>query len=272
MSFWIHARECNKLEGFTPSVKVVIAERDTKAGLWPDDSSAYEDGLPTVTLLPSQQPATASIAPLLEQARDGSAAAIGSLLEAARSYLLLQAEHQLPISMRAKVGPSDIVQETAIDAHRDFLRFRGTTQEELYAWLRTILQNNVMDAVRRFEVAQKRAARREESISVVVDRRGVSVLPAGNNPPDHSAIRREDADLLAGVMARMPDDYQTILRLRYWEGLTFPQIADRIGRSEEASRKLWYRALARLTVELQADPAEPGTPPPTHRTTDVQSD
>jgi len=214
------------------------------------------------TLEPSQLPQTPPIAPLLEQARSGSAAAIGSLLEAARSYLLLQAESQLPISMRAKVGPSDIVQETALDAHRDFLRFRGTTQEEFYAWLRTILQNNVMDAVRRFEIAQKRAARREESISVVVDRRGVSVLPAGSHTPDHSAIRREDANTLADVLARMPDDYQTILRLRYWEGLTFPQIADRIGRSEEAGRKLWYRALARLTVELQSCSAEPRTPPP----------
>jgi len=216
-----------------------------------------------MTLLPTQLPETPSIAPLLDLARDGSATAIGNLLEAARSYLLLQAEHQLPLSMRAKVGPSDIVQETAIDAHRDFLRFRGTTQEEFYAWLRTILQNNVMDAVRRFEIAQKRAARREESINVVVDRRGVSVLPAGGNTPDHSAIRREDAVLLAGVLARMPTDYQTILRLRYWEGLTFPQIADRIGRSEEAGRKLWYRALARLTVELQASPAEP-PPQPQH--------
>ena len=106
--------------------------------------------------------------------------------------------------------------------------------------------------------------KREESISVVVDRRGVSVLPAGSHTPDHSAIRREDANVLADVLASMPDDYQTILRLRYWEGLTFPQIADRIGRSEEAGRKLWYRALARLTVELQSRSAEPRTPPPSH--------
>ena len=217
-----------------------------------------------MTLLPHLSSEPASIAPLLEQAREGSAIAIGSLLEAARSYLLLQADQHLPQSIRAKVGPSDIVQETAIDAHRDFLRFRGTTQEELYAGLRTILQNNVVDAVRRFEMAQKRAAKREASLSVIVDRRGISVLPAGSNTPDHSAIRREDAALLAGVLTRVPDDYQTILRLRYWDGLTFPEIAARIGRSEEAARKLWYRALARLTEELQARPAEQQTPPASH--------
>ena len=217
-----------------------------------------------MTLLPSQLPASPLIAPLLEQARDGSAAAIGSLLEAARSYLLLQAEHELPLALRAKVGPSDIVQETAIDVQRDFLRFHGTTQEQLYAWLRTILQNNVMDAVRRFEMAQKRAVKREASLSVIVDRRGISVLPAGSNTPDHSAIRREDAAMLAGVLTRVPDDYQAVLRLRYWDGLTFPEIAIRIGRSEEAARKLWYRALARLTEELQARPAEQRPSPAPH--------
>ena len=59
------------------------------------------NGLRSMTPLPPHLPASPPIAPLLEQARDGSAAAIGSLLEAARSYLLLQAENQLPISMRA---------------------------------------------------------------------------------------------------------------------------------------------------------------------------
>jgi RNA polymerase sigma-70 factor (ECF subfamily) len=217
-----------------------------------------------VTLLPHLSSEPASIAPLLEQAREGSAIAIGSLLEAARSYLLLQADQHLPQSIRAKVGPSDIVQETAIDAHRDFLRFRGTTQEELYAWLRTILQNNVIDMVRRFELAQMRTAKREANLSVVADRCGTSVLPAGSHTPDHSAIRREDADLLASVLARVPDDYQTILRLRYWDGLTFPEIATRIGRSEEAARKLWYRALARLTEELQTRSVKEQTPPASH--------
>lgn len=218
-----------------------------------------------MTLFPSQQlPTSAPIAPLLERARGGSTEAIGSLLEAARSYLLLHADQQLPLALRAKVGPSDIVQETAIDAHRDFLRFRGTTHEELYAWLRTILQNNVMDAVRRFEMAQKRDVAREASLSIIVDRRGISVLPTGGNAPDHSAIRREDAAMLAGVLTRVPDDYQTVLRLRYWEGLTFPQIAERIGRSEEAARKLWYRALARLSTELRARPADLRTSPQSH--------
>lgn len=202
--------------------------------------------------------ALGAITPLLEQARQGSASALGTLLQAVREYLLLHAEQELPAALRAKLGPSDIVQETAIDAHRDFLSFRGTTAEELYAWLRSILHNNVRDAVRRFEMSQKRSVKREESIDVVVDRRGVSVFRCAGSPPEHSAIRREDAIRVSQVLSAMPLDYQTVLRLRYWEGLTFPEIAGRIGRSDEAARKLWYRALARLNEDLHAaDSASP---------------
>lgn len=68
-------------------------------------------------------------------------------------------------------------------------------------------------------------------------------------------MRREDAARVLQVLDRVPADYQTVLRLRYWDGLTFPQIAERIGRTDEAARKLWFRALARLNAELQAAPA-----------------
>jgi RNA polymerase sigma-70 factor (ECF subfamily) len=205
-------------------------------------------------LPPADPSAMASITPLVEQAREGSAAALGTLLQSVRSYLLLHAENELPMALRAKLGPSDIVQETAIDAHRDFLSFRGTTAEEFYAWLRSILQNNVRDAVRRFEISQKRSTKREESIDVVVDRHGVSVLRSAGAPPEHSAMRREDAARVLQVLDRVPADYRMVLRLRYWDGLTFPQIAERIGRTDEAARKLWYRALARLNAELQHAP------------------
>ena len=64
---------------------------------------------------------------LLDEARHGSTAAIGRLFESARAYLLFLAQKELPPALRAKLGASDVVQETAIDVHRDFPRFAGTT-------------------------------------------------------------------------------------------------------------------------------------------------
>jgi RNA polymerase sigma-70 factor (ECF subfamily) len=194
---------------------------------------------------------------LLDEARHGSDAAIGSLFESARAYLLFLANKELPRGLQAKFGASDLVQETAIEAHRDFARFAGSTPEEFYAWLRSILQNNLRDAVRRYEAAQKRDVGKETRLVSQADqggdaRRMISGPEDRSRPPDGSIIRREDAAKIEAVLARLPDDYRIVLRMRYWDGLTFPQIGDRFGRSAEAARKLWYRAVQKLQDELRA--------------------
>lgn len=194
---------------------------------------------------------------LLGEARHGSTAAIGSLFESARAYLLFLANKELPRGLQAKFGASDLVQETAIEAHRDFERFAGSTPEEFYAWLRSILQNNLRDAIRRYEGAQKRDVGKETRLSSLADRNGVGQrVPSWphdqSQPPDGSIIRREDAAKVEAVLARLPDDYRIVLRMRYWDGLSFQQIGDRFGRSAEAVRKLWYRAVHKLQDELRS--------------------
>ena len=62
---------------------------------------------------------------LIDQARLGSIEASGELLEACRGYLLLIANGQLDADLRQKLGGSDLVQETFVQAHRDFVRFNG---------------------------------------------------------------------------------------------------------------------------------------------------
>jgi RNA polymerase sigma-70 factor (ECF subfamily) len=201
-----------------------------------------------------QQDATAAasgdVLALLERARGGSPAAIGKLFEATRAHLIFLASRQLPVALRPKLGPSDIVQETAVDVHRDFARFDGSTAEEFFAWVRSILQNNVLDAVRRYTVAQKRSLTKEEGLSAVVDHDGGRVISEVMRTPEASAIRREDALAVVAVLGRLSADHQTVLRLRYWDDLSFPQIGERLSRSEDAVRKLWLRALRQLQAEL----------------------
>jgi len=191
-----------------------------------------------------------SVHRLIAAARAGHDDAFGRIFEAFRRHLMLVAHRELPQALRGKVGASDLVQETAVDAQRAFSGFRGSTAEECFAWLRAILCNNVVDAVRYYETSQKRAVGRELSLATETGRRqGVMVeLPRGR--PDGSAIRREDADMLAEVMTRLSDDHREVLRLRYWQGLSFPEIGERLGRSPDAVRKLWYRAVERLQEEM----------------------
>ena len=65
-----------------------------------------------------------------------------------RAYLLLLGNAQLDPRLRAKLGASDVVQETLLEAHRDAATFRGTTAAQRYAWLRQILARNLANASR----------------------------------------------------------------------------------------------------------------------------
>src|SRR5690242_16149898 len=88
---------------------------------------------------------------LLGNARTGSAEALGQLFEACRGDLLAIARHELREQLRAKIDAADVVQETFIDATRDFATFRGETGQQLLGWLRSILRHNLADISRHFE-------------------------------------------------------------------------------------------------------------------------
>src|SRR6516165_1063063 len=100
----------------------------------------------------------------LAAARAGSPEALGQVLETFRAYLLLIAARELDPELRAKGGASDLVQETFLEAQRDFSRFDGTRVEELRAWLRRLLINNVANFTRHYRKVAKRDVGREVAL------------------------------------------------------------------------------------------------------------
>lgn len=196
--------------------------------------------------------ARTDIRDLLAAARRGAPEAIGRLFEVAHGHLVRIAARELPREVRAKIGPSDVVQETAVDMQRDFGRFTGSTAEDLFAWLRAILRNNLVDAVRRYQHAQKRSTDRETSLGSVSAERAEEALATTSLPADGSAIRREEAAVINRALARLPADYRLVIQLRYWSGMSFVAMSPRLGRSPEAVRKLWFRAIESLHAELAA--------------------
>src|ERR1700752_4820512 len=97
----------------------------------------------------------------LAAAPAGSNEALGRALGACRNSLLLVAQHHLGADVQAKGGASDLVQETFLEAQRDFGQFRGTSEEELLAWLRQMLLHNVGTFSRRYRETTKRDVARE---------------------------------------------------------------------------------------------------------------
>ncbi len=184
--------------------------------------------------------------PLLA-ARAGSNEALGQALEACRRYLLLVADKELDPDLRAKGGASDLVQETFLEAQRDFAQFRGSSEKELLGWLRRILLNNLGNFSRRYRDADMRAVGRE----VTLTNDGSSndhcrELPGSALSPSGYAMEREQAEKLERALERLPEDYRNVIHLRYREERPFEEIGRLMNRSPDAARKLWARAMEEL--------------------------
>jgi RNA polymerase sigma-70 factor (ECF subfamily) len=199
--------------------------------------------------MPTNRDAESRSDDLLRQARAGDAEARGRLLEAYRNYLALLARAQIGRRLRGKVDASDLVQEAFLKAHQDFAQFQGATEAELAAWLRQILAARLVDLLRRYLGTRRRNVRLERDLAAELDRssrdldRGLRTPQAS---PSEQAAHRERAVLLADALERLPPDYREAIVLRQVEGLSFAEIAQRMGRTLASVEKLWVRGLVRL--------------------------
>lgn len=204
-----------------------------------------------------------SAAALLDRAQQGSMSSLGRLMSLYANYLKIVVSAQLDSRLGQRVSPSDVVQETFCEAHRDFQAFRGESPEEFLGWMRRILVNNLLRAVEQHVSAAKRDVRREVSIDQL--RRGVeqstwrfgALLTSDQESPSRNLQRIEDQALLAEALSELTPDYREVIRLRHLEGLSFAEVAARMERSSGAVRMLWLRALKQLRVGLSSqDPGE----------------
>ncbi len=195
------------------------------------------------------------VAEWLPAARAGSREAMGQALEAYRAYLLLIANRQLDPALRAKGGASDLVQETFMEAMRDFPRFQGNSSDELQAWLRQMLLHNVANFARGYRGTHKREVGREVALERETPSGGHGPGVAADTPsPSGQAMAQEETESLERDLAQLPDDYKEVIRLRHQDGLSFAEIAQRLQRTENAVRKLWFRAIERLQETMEKPP------------------
>lgn len=191
-----------------------------------------------------------STAFLIQSAKAGDSEHFGQLLEQYRGYLLMLGHRYLADRLRRRVDPSDLVQMTFLEAQRDWEQFRGKTPGEFIAWLRHIFKNNVATAVARHLFAQKRSIDREVNAPAAARHDSapdwITLLPADQSSPSRGVARREEVEMLFEALHRLPEAQAEAVRLRYLEGLTLEQIADRIGKSELAVAGLLKRGLGKL--------------------------
>jgi RNA polymerase sigma-70 factor (ECF subfamily) len=185
----------------------------------------------------------------IQEARDGSTTALGSMIEHCRQYLLAVANQELPAELRAKLGASDLVQDTAFEIQASFGQFSGDRQEEFLAWARGILIYNASNARRQYRETAKRQISRELSLDDD-DSWLKSDLVAKDVPPGDAALINERAVLVQAAVERLPDHFREVIYLRHRDRRSFGEIGQKLGRTSEAVRKLWQRAIERLSDEL----------------------
>jgi RNA polymerase sigma-70 factor (ECF subfamily) len=168
-------------------------------------------------------------------------------LEAFRSYLLLLARIQLDPGPRNRIDPSDIVQQTLLEAHAKADKFQGDDSAQA-AWLRQVLVNNLRDAWRALRRG-KRDIRREQALAEAVDQssaRLAGMLATPQSSPSQRVVRNEDLLRLADALAQVPEAQRKAIVLHHLQDCSLSETARSLGRTDAAVAGLLHRGLKKL--------------------------
>jgi RNA polymerase sigma-70 factor (ECF subfamily) len=202
---------------------------------------------------PVMDRSAAGIALHIRLAREGKAEALSTLLEAYRNYLRILAATCIDRDVRGKTDASDAVQEALIKAHQNFHQFRGTTEQEWITWVRRILVNTLTDLHRKFSPAGRRVSR-ERSLESSLDHSSLmlrNLVAAPGASPSQEAQTREMSVVLADALADLDPEYREVVVLRSLQELPWNEIGERTGRTPDAARMLWTRAMHEVGVAIK---------------------
>jgi RNA polymerase sigma-70 factor (ECF subfamily) len=188
----------------------------------------------------------------VEKQHPGNEGELSPALGRFRGYMLLLARQQLDSRLHGKLDPSDIVQQTLLEAYKDRGRFRGGSDAELAGWLRRILARNLCDALRQLTAA-KRDVAREYSIEQELQASSVVLarwLAAEQSSPSEQAMWHEDLLRLAAALATLPADQRRAVELHHLQGWSLARIAQEMDRGKPAVAGLLHRGMERLRLAL----------------------
>lgn len=196
----------------------------------------------------SDRPAdSAETAQLLEQIAAGDPAAVGVLLDRHRGPVREFLEHRVCPRLRARLDPSDLVQETQLDAGRRLADFLARRPMPFRVWLLKTAYQHLLMARRRHLGADRRAAGREEPLPEASSGGLADRLAGQVSSPSRRLERAERVAQVRRALVLLSDEDREVLLMRTYEDLSYEAIAAVLDVTPAAARQRHGRALRRLS-------------------------
>ena len=178
-------------------------------------------------------------ADLVRRIHAGDGEAFGELYRQYRDRLLFSIRCRMGKGLRAHVQSEDVLQSVMREAIGDLARFEPRGAQALARYLHTCALNKLRGLARRWT-----AERRSGEVALTD-----SILAVANDGADPLAYREPERwERLERALALLPDPMREVILLRQLEGMSNADAAGALGKSADATSKLFARAMARLTT------------------------
>jgi RNA polymerase sigma-70 factor (ECF subfamily) len=202
--------------------------------------------------MPSPEPDTEE---LLNQAARGDRSAVDRLLTRNREQLRGMVKLRMDARLRARIDPSDVVQEALMEAAGKLPDYLAKRPVPFYPWLRRLAWEKLVKLHERHLYAGKRSVLREEPVDLRLPDDSVlnlaQRLAATGASPGQQLIQAEMCKRVRSALAQLPAGDREVLVLRYLEELATAEVAAVLEISEAAVKMRHRRALDRLSRHLE---------------------
>ncbi|HUU15635.1 MAG TPA: sigma-70 family RNA polymerase sigma factor [Sedimentisphaerales bacterium] len=193
---------------------------------------------------------------LVALAQEGDQSALNHLYRIYAERVRWMVRFRMSKELRSKLESMDIVQDTLVHALHGLDGFTYKNEGDFVRWLSKIAENELRGSLRKLH-ADKRDIRKV--VRLDDDRPttggGYAGMPAPVDATTPSVImsRKEDLDKLEKAIDKLRPEYREVIVLTKIEGLSYKEISGRLGKSNDAVRKLASRAIVALTSVFESD-------------------
>ncbi|MCR9246329.1 MAG: RNA polymerase sigma factor [bacterium] len=178
-------------------------------------------------------------------ARSGDRKALDELLSLLEARFRQDAERRVGHVLRGRTRVSDVLQDAYVEVVRSIGAFEGATESEFYAWVTTIIENSARRQHRHLTAKKRKPPSRTSELNALA-----AVFFRTVSSPLSDLQKAEDVQMVFRALDEMRDDHRVVIEQIVLAARPVTEVADDLGRTEQATRMLLSRARAALTVKL----------------------